>query len=397
MERKITTTPSKWTLGTHIFRYLTLNQAVAFTQKIMKTPRLATFMLLLLLWGCSKDNGGSDPKPDPIETKLYFPPIGSTAWETVLPEDLGWNLAAETPLKNLLEEKGTDGFIILKNGKIAVEWYFGDFTAESNHSWNSAAKTLTAFTVGIAQHEGHLSLTDSSQDYLGEGWSSMTSEQEKAITIFNHLTMTTGLDYTVEDTFCTDQECLTYKNEPGTYWFYHNAAYTLLDRVVTAAVGKDFRTYFEDKIRNKIGMQGQWVTVGYNNLYFSNTRSMARFGLLALNKGFWDKTPVLDDADYFEAMTHTSQQLNKSYGYLWWLNGKDNYRLPGSETSYTGKLIATAPDDLIAGLGAFDQKLYVVPSQQLVVVRLGDDAGENNLASSSFDAQLWEKLSAYIQ
>ncbi len=352
-------------------------------------------IIVVLSFGCSNDDN-TEEIPPPVTGELYFPPTNSNDWETISAGELEWNTDGEQPLYDFLEENGTDGFIILKNGKIAVEWYFGDFSSTSNHSWNSAAKTLTAMTVGIAQEEGFLSIDDSSMDYLGAGWSSMTLEQEEAVKIRHHLTMSTGLDYTVNDPFCYDKECLLYKNEPGTYWYYHNALYTLLDGIVTGATGTDFESYFQTKIRDRIGMQGQWVKVSYNNLYFSSTRSMARFGLLCLNKGTWGDQAIISDSDYFADMTATSQDLNPSYGYLWWLNGKESYKAPGSESVFSGKLISEAPDDLIAGLGAFDQKLYVVPSQNLVVVRLGDDAGEGLLGPSSFDNQLWEKLNAYI-
>ncbi len=91
-------------------------------------------------------------------------------------------------------------------------------------------------------------------------------------------------------------------------------------------------------------------------------------------------------------MTSTSQNLNKAYGYFWWLNGKSNYRLPGSEIEYSGTLIPNAPSDLIAGLGKNDQKLYIVPSKNLVIVRMGDNANNSVFGPSSFDNQLWEKL-----
>lgn len=359
------------------------------------------FLLIIgsiLITACSSDEGENTPEPTPTpeESELYFPTIGSNEWETISPAELSWNTDAEEDLRGFLDEKGTDGFIILKNGKIAVEWYFDDFTASDNHSWNSAGKTLTAMAVGIAQAEGFLSIEDSSQEYLGEGWSMLTSEQEANITVRHHLTMTTGLDYTVDDPFCFDQECFLYKNEPGTFWYYHNAAYTILDEVITNATGTDFRQYSYQKIRDKIGMQGAWVKVGYNNLFFSNTRSMARFGLLCLNEGTWDGVEILTDKTYFAEMTNTSQDLNPSYGYLWWLNGKSSYKAPSFEASINGELMPEAPSELIAGLGAFDQKLYLIPSKNLVIVRLGDDAGESQLGPSSFDNQLWEKLNAYI-
>ena len=95
-------------------------------------------------------------------------------------------------------------------------------------------------------------------------------------------------------------------------------------------------------------------------------------------------------------MTSISQDLNAAYGYLWWLNGSSSYRVPASETQFNGELIPDAPQDLIAGLGKDDQKLYVVPSQNLVIVRLGDNAGASFLGPSSFDNELWQKINLLI-
>lgn len=355
----------------------------------MKPLVLLYLVVFSLFFNCSKD--------EPVDTKtLYFPPLNSNAWETISVTELGWNANEIQPLYDFLETSTTDAFIILKDGKIVVEKYFGTFGQSSLHSWNSAAKTLTAFTVGIAQEEGFLDIDNPSSNYMGTGWSSLTLEQESQITVRHHLTMTTGLDYTVPQSACTDPGCFLYKNEPNTFWYYHQGAYTILDNVVTGAVNKDFKDYFNEKIRNKIGMTGSWVKTGYLNLYFSNARSMARFGLLNLNEGVWDNTTILADKNYFNAMTTTSQDLNKSYGYLYWLNGKSNYKIPGSETLFQGKLIPNAPNDLIAGLGAFDQKLYIIPSKGLVIVRMGDSGDEDELGPTTFDNDLWEKINALI-
>ncbi len=360
--------------------------------------KFAPIWILLIIVGCSNDKTDDLPgNPDPEVSDLYFPPINGDTWETISISDLGWNAAAEQPLYTFLEENNTDAFIILKDGRIALEKYFGTFDAAQNHSWNSAAKTLTAMTTGIAQYEGFLDIDRPSSDYMGPGWSSLTQEQEQAITVRHHLTMTTGLDYTVPNNGCTDKECLMYKNAPGTYWFYHQAAYTLLDNIVSGAVQQDFSDYFNLKIRDRIGMQGAWIKTGYLNLYFSNARSMARFGLLNLNKGIWDQTPILEDQAYFNMATTTSQDLNKAYGFLYWLNGKDNFKIPGSEESFPGKLMPAAPDDLYAGLGAFDQKLHIVPSKGLVIVRFGDSANSDELGPTTFDNELWEKINVLIE
>ena len=355
-----------------------------------------SFSLLLFLivfsLNCSKDDS-----PEPADTPgLYFPPKSGETWETVSLDELGWKRDNLQPLLDFLDENGTKAFIILKDGKIAVEWYSSDFNSGTFHTWNSAAKTLAAFTIGIAQKEGYLDINESSQLYLGAQWSDMTDAQEKAITIRNHLTMTTGLDYTVAQPFCTDPEDLIYKNGPGTFWYYHNAPYQLTHAIITGATGQNFPDYFYEKIRDKIGMKGRWVSSGCLELYFSDARSMARFGLLNLNKGKWDNEVILDDSDYFNDMVSTSQNLNKAYGYLWWLNGKDSYRLPSSEAQYTGNLIPSAPKDMYAGLGKNDQKLYVIPSINLVVVRLGDSAYGEAFAASGFDEDLWIKMNLLI-
>ena len=345
--------------------------------------------------GCSNDSD-TDENEIPVPSGMYFPPVGSNDWETISIEDLGWKKEAELPLYDFLEENNSKAMIILKNGRIVLEKYFDDFNAAKNHSWNSAAKTLTSMTVGIAQEEGLLSIDTASSNYLGPGWSSLTPEQEGLITVKNHLTMTTGLDFTVENNFCTDQECLIFKDDPNTFWYYHNATYSLLDDIIEGASDEDFKAYFNRKIRDRIGMQGTWIKTGYLNLYFSTARSMARYGLLNLNEGEWEGTSILEDGMFFTQATTTSQNLNPSYGYLYWLNGKDGFRLPESETLYPGKLIPAAPDDLYAGMGAFDQKLYIVPSKGLVIVRMGDAANSSELGPTTFDNALWEKINALI-
>ena len=257
------------------------------------------------------------PPVTPPSTTLYFPPTSGTTWETTTPASLGWN---ETELNNLytyLQQKNTKAFIILKNGKIVAEKYYGTFTADSNWYWASAGKTMTGMLVGIAQKEGLLSINDKTSKFLGNGWTSLPQAKEDLITIKNQLTMTTGLDDNVQpDNDCTSPACLQYKADAGTRWSYHNAPYTLLDKVVETATGKSYNAYFQEKIRDRIGMNGAWIKTGYNNVYYSNPRSMARFGLLMLNKGKWDQTSILSDSTYFNAQTKTSQSFNLSYGYL---------------------------------------------------------------------------------
>ena len=357
--------------------------------------RLILFVVgFIISLSCTSDDSNDSNNP-PTNDDIYFPPINSDTWETESISELNWNEDALQPLLDFLENSNTKSFMILYNGRIVNESYFNGTSMSSNNPWFSAGKTLTAFMVGVAQEDGVLSINDSSSNYLGAGWSSLTTEQENEITIENHITMTTGLDYNVDFT-CTDTNCLTYLNPPSTYWYYHNAPYTLTQSIISGALNTDFESYFDAELKNRIGMQGAWVQVGYNKFFFSNARSMARFGLLCLNEGTWDDDEILSDNAFFQQMTNTSQNMNLAYGYLWWLNGKSSYRLPSSEDTFTGKLIPNAPDDLIAGLGALDQKLYVVPSKKLVIIRMGNDGGSGGLGPSGYDNLLWEKISDVI-
>ena len=160
--------------------------------------------------------------------KLYFPPLSNTAnWDTLSPESLGWCSQEIDALYDYLNQQDTKGFIVLKNGKIVLEKYFGTFTKDSLWYWASAGKTITSFLVGKAQEDKFLSIDAPTSSYLGTGWTACTSEQENKITIRHQLTMTTGLNDGVKDNHCTLDTCLTYLAQPGTRWAYHNAPYTL--------------------------------------------------------------------------------------------------------------------------------------------------------------------------
>jgi CubicO group peptidase (beta-lactamase class C family) len=118
---------------------------------------------------------------------------------------------------------------------------------------------------------------------------------------------------------------------------------------------------------------------------------MARFGLLALNKGVWDNEVILDDANYFLNMVNSSQKFNEAYGYLWWLNGKSSLIIPGLSIQLDRSLVPNGPEDLIAGLGKNGQFLDVVPSKNMVVIRIGEDP-DNSLVPINFHNEMWVYL-----
>lgn len=319
----------------------------------------------------------------------YFPPIDSDDWVATPISELGWSPPKVNELIDFLDTTNTKGFIILVDGKIVIEEYFGDFDKDKFWYWASAGKTLTSAMIGIAQQEGKLDINDPTSDYLGNGWTSMELEKERNIKLFHNLSMSTGVDYNVNDSDCLLPECLEYLNEPGTHWYYHNAPYRLLLDVLDSAYDKRINQVTNQLIGNKIGMGGLWIDF----VRWGKARDLARFGSFIAAGGKWEDDFQLDP-EYYNAMINTSQEMNLSYGYLWWLNGKDKYKLPGLDIVFNGPLVPTAPMDMFAALGKNDQKIYIVPSMNMVVVRIGEDAGDNNFAASSYDTKIWEKISA---
>ncbi|MGB4849842.1 MAG: T9SS type A sorting domain-containing protein, partial [Saprospiraceae bacterium] len=200
-----------------------------------------------------------------------------------------------------------------------------------------------------------------------------------------------GLDDGVPENYCTLDTCLIYKADAGTRWAYHNAPYTLLDEVIQNATGVSLNLYINQKLKTSTGITGAFFPSGYNNVFFSKARSMARFGLLILNHGDWNGDQIMTDTAYFNQMVNTSQALNLSYGYLWWLNGKASFRLPTLQFVFPGPICPHAPSDMIAALGKNGQIINVVPDQNLVLIRMGDAPGAGEV-SNTFNDTIWQKL-----
>ena len=344
--------------------------------------------------GCTKEESTTAPinNPNLSVNSMYFPPMNSSVWETKSLADLNWNQNTVQPLLTFLETKNTKSFIVLVDGKIVMENYFNNHNATTNWYWASAGKTLTSTIVGIAQQEGLINIDNKVSQYIGTGWTNETIDKENLITCKNLLCMNSGIDDTFSPTQAVDPASLIYAADAGSRWAYHNV-YVKLQDVVAQASGQTWSNYFDDKLKNKIGMDGAWFASGPNSVFGSTSRSMARYGLLMLNKGKWESNQILNE-NYFNQATNTSQNINLGYGYLWWLNGKTSYRLPSSQFSFNGSIIPSAPNDMFMALGKNDQKIYVIPSKKMVVIRMGDAADTSNFALSGFDNELWIKINA---
>lgn len=352
-----------------------------------------TISLLIAFLGISCSSESVEQNSTPAEP-LYFPPLSGTTWETKSIASLGWKQEAVQTLLDYLELKNSKGFIILVNGRIVLENYFNGHSATTNWYWASAGKTLTSTITGIAEQESLININNKVSNYIGTGWTSEPLAKENLITCKNLLNMTSGLNDNTDD---VTPASLQYTADAGTRWAYHNV-YVKLQNVIAQVSNQPWSAYFNTKLRDKIGMDGVWIQSGNNSVYWSSTRSMARFGLLMLNKGKWENNIILNE-NYFSEATNTSQNINLSYGYLWWLNGKSSYHLPQTQLQFNGSLIPTAANDMFMALGKNDQKIYVIPSKKMVVIRMGEvsDPANPTFALSGFDAELWTKISALYQ
>ena len=356
------------------------------------------FIYCIILFGCEKNT----VQPPLAEAPLYFPPIGTAEWQTTDPATLNWDTSKLPVLYNYLLQEDTRAFIVLQDGKIVLEKYFGQniqgngsFSQNSLWYWASAGKTLTGFIVGKAQQDGFLNISNKTSQYLGTGWTSASPDKENLITVRHQLTMTTGLDDT-GDQDNTNPSALTYHADAGRRWAYHNAPYTLLQQVVSNASGQSFDAYFNAQLKTRIGMDGQWIINGYNHVYWSTARSMARFGILMQARGKWDDINILSDTSYLMASVNTSQNINLSYGYLWWLNGKSSFMVPQSQLVFPGSASSHAPADMYSALGKDGQLLNIVPSKGLVMVRMGSSPNAG-LVSLTLQDGIWEKLKEVIR
>jgi CubicO group peptidase (beta-lactamase class C family) len=333
----------------------------------------------------------------------YFPPLVGNSWQTLSPASQGFCPDKVDSLYQFLEDRNTKSFLLLKDGKIVLERYFGTFTQDSFWYWASAGKSLTAFLVGQAQEAGLLDIDEPTSTYLGTGWTSCPPAKEALISVRSQLTMTNGLNDNLPPTptvpdpdNCGTPPCLTYLADAGTRWAYHNAPYRLLHDVIQAASGQNINLFTKTKLFDRVGMRGIWI----DHIMYGRARDMARFGSLVLADGIWNGDTLLHDAAYKLAMRTPSQGINQSYGYLWWLNGQPTFMLPDLQFVFPGKLCPNAPDDMFAALGKNDQKIHVVPSKGWVIVRQGNASGivgvGGNQVPTAFDNQLWARLNALV-
>lgn len=331
--------------------------------------------------------------------ELYFPPTDGE-WEMVAPEAAGWDNELLHEALSLAAARKSTGVVILQGGRLLAEAYWElrdpspDYLALSQgpaggggqiEDVASAQKSVVAVLVGEAVRRGLLSLDDPVSEHLGAGWSAAPMAEEQNITVRNLLQMSSGL-----------APDLTWRTSAGDEWLYNTPVYHRLMFVLEAVSGMDRHEITRSWLTDRVGMGAtSWTRREFGDPVIawglsSSARDMARFGLLIQAGGRWNDAAVLASPEYLREMLRPSQRHNPSYGYLWWLNGQESWLNTSAEAAPTaGSFIPEAPADAWIMVGALDRRVYVAPSLNLVVVRLGDSGGS---PEDRFDRAFWRTL-----
>ena len=291
----------------------------------------------------------------------------------------------------------TTGFLVIQNRKTLVEknWpapaegAFKAFAYETTlegallEDVASQQKSFVSMLAAVAIDKGLLDVAKPVSDYIGAGWSKAAPDQEAKIRVIDVLTMSSGL---------TEQ--FAYAAPPATAFLYNTPVYAVSKRIVAACAKQPLETLTRDWLTAPAGMKdtswrkrpAAFADVGNPTGLVTSPRDTATFGQIVLDGGKAASGKRIVSETQLKAMFARSP-TNPAYAHLWWLNGSE-YTIKPLANRVPGPLIPAAPADLVAALGALDRKLYVVPSQKLVVVRMGAACPDKG-----FDQQLWLRLS----
>lgn len=318
----------------------------------------------------------------------------------VNPATIGWNTATLAELVNYVAGQKSTGFVVIQNNQIITETLWplpaeaAQFKANFVHGEAadgslledvaSQQKSFVAILAGVAIDKGLLDLSKPVSSYIGAGWSKATPQQEAVITVRNLMEMNSGL-----------KEDLSFDAPPDTKFFYNTPAYAIMKPVLEAASHQPLDVITQEWLAQPAGMKdtawrkrpGVFADVGNPTGLVTTPRDIARMGQLVLDGGVAaDGTRVISKQQLDALFTRT--KTNPSYGHLWWLNGgSETVNVGANSPRRPGQLVAAAPADMVAALGAQDRKLFVSPSRKLIVVRTGQATPDRD-----FNEKVWQLL-----
>lgn len=306
----------------------------------------------------------------------------------LIPEELPEGVDYEK-LHSVLEEaidkadadalKKTLGVAVVYNNELIGEKYLEGYDAWTRfHGW-SMTKTVTGAMTGVLVQEGRMDIRATT------GIPEWDGDERKSITVEDILHMSSGLEWvenyftiseaTVmlmqsDDMFASVTKC-ELEHEPGTYWNYSSGDANLLSGLLRMAIGdeKEYLGYAYTRLFHRIGMLNTVVETDASGLFvassysYGSTRDWARFGMLFLNEGIFEGDTVLSPG-WVDYMRTPAPASKGQYAGTFWL------KEPNVENA-----LVDVPEDVFFADGFLGQRIYVIPSKNLVVVRMGYSLG----------------------
>jgi len=240
-------------------------------------------------------------------------------------------------LKERAREESSSALIVLKNGKLITETYFGQ--KDMPLVAMSASKSLVSLTIGILLNEGKISSIDMKMAQVFTEWKGTPKEK---ITLYQMLTHTSGLETLRTGTKKVNGQWTKgqisdglkdpLKESPDTIFRYNNRAVDLLALFVGRVAKKPLDVYLQDKLFTPMGIKGAYwmkdadgVPMGAGEL-FIRPIDLAKVGLLLLQKGIWKDKRLI--AEKWIQMSWAASKRNPHCGLLWWRRALHNtYKL----------------------------------------------------------------------
>ncbi|WP_194790755.1 serine hydrolase domain-containing protein [Pseudomonas sp. UFMG81] len=301
-------------------------------------------------------------------------------------------------LADYLASQSVTGLLVLKDGKIAYEYYGKGNTPQTLWTSRSVAKSVVSVLVGMAVKEGKIkSLDDKIAIYIpeleGSEWQDVTLHQLMQHTSgvqwdenyaskdsdFSHMTQCEAKPDPYD---CVLNLVRSVKRKPGVkpgeVWSYNTGGAWLVGRVLENATGMTLAKYLESRLWSRYGMQqdGVWhalvpgkVDMGGHG-FNATLRDWGRFGEFVLSGGQLANGEKLLPDDWIARSTHwttakgsvTAAAPNGQYGYQWW------YNAPASDTDAEPKQ-TTNSDKTFWALGIYGQTIAINPAEHLVMVQ----------------------------
>jgi CubicO group peptidase (beta-lactamase class C family) len=315
-------------------------------------------------------------------------PVGDAPSEDPRPEGID-EAALTAAIDDMFEEprpfylRRTRAVVIVYKGEIIGERYAEGYDKNQRFPAWSVTKSITHALYGIAVRDGILSVEDRAPVGL---WQE-AGDRRKDITIDMLLRMSSGIQYNEFDvTPPADLTTMLFLNpgagayaetlplayEPDTHWAYASATSNILSQILRQTINDDDRYYampYEELFR-PLGMVSAYLeadatgTFVGSSYFFATARDFARFGMLYAHNGVWEGKRVLPAGWTDYATTPTPAAKEGQYGAHWWKPWADERAAAEAQG-------VTLPPDTMHASGFEGQKIVVIPSRDLVIVRLG--------------------------